>query len=385
MLTKPTSRPTSEVPPPSHSDIRLLCRVLAREAEKPPPVVGDFKDLVAIAEYERVLPALHDAMSGRGTDIPKMWRAPLAVRQEMNRQRNRMIRNSLLELGAEAGKQGIDLIVLKGAAWVLEDTVGCAAWRAMTDLDLLVDGAHFPAMPGLLRQLGYERTTDAERFRVNFHHAPYRRRGSDLYVEVHRHLGWRHNLLPPEIVRADARPVAAGLALPPPWCRAFHTIIHWQIQDAGLQRRSICLKDMIDLARFMGRDDVDWVRLAAHARAVGVIEACEAAVALTSALLGGPVPREIEIGDLGAKHVAQALAWRGSPIRTWWATQIWRAGTLWHCEKVAYRASMRGRSAPIVHTMLWASRLARLPVLAVRATGIAAKGLVLSLRERRRV
>jgi hypothetical protein len=53
---------------------------------------------------------------------------------------------------------------------------------------------------------------------------------------------------------------------------------------------------------------------------------------------------------------------------------MWRAGTLWRCEKIAYRLAMRGSPAPLTRIAVWTARVVRLPILAVRALVILARG-----------
>lgn len=339
-----------------------------------------FAAIIAVAECEGVLPALHRAMTDRFDNAARLWRVILAKTYRENERRNAQIHGALLELGKTAAAADLRLAALKGAAWVIENETDHAAWRWMIDFDVLVDAEHFDRMPLLLGRLGYEPASISERYRNNFHLPPFWRPNTGLSVEVHRHLGWRHRLLAPEIVFASARPIAPGLLLPAPWCRAFHAMIHWQIQDFGLSRRTVRLKDVVETARFLARDDVEWGRLVAHAHRVDSVEACEAAVALAAELLGAPVPRELTPRKMARRHVARALARRASPVRTWLATEVWRAGTLWRCEKIAYRLAICGTPAGEIRFAVWAARVFRFPILAVRAVGILARGVRLFVR-----
>jgi hypothetical protein len=336
-----------------------------------PDVIGE---IIRVADRERVLPALHPAMTGRFEDAARFWRAIVAKAYRENRERNACLRSALLEVGEAAAAAGLRLAVLKGAAWILEDEADNAAWRWMIDFDVLVEVEAFDRMPALLSRLGYEPASDSKRYRNNFHLAPYLRPNLATTVEVHRHLGWRHQLLAPEIVFGGARSAAPGLLLPAPWCRAFHAIVHWMVQDLGLSRSMVRLKDLVEIARFLARDDVDWEEVAAHACAVGSRETCEAAVALAAELLGAPVPNALTPGRLARRHVAYALAVRASPPRTWLATELWRAGTLWRCEKIAYRLALRGARPASVRLAVWMARVVRLPILAVRLVGILVRG-----------
>ena len=327
-----------------------------------------------MAECERVLPALHEAIAAHHAGgVGKAHRAVLATRHEANRRRNAALLQVLRELGEAGAAAGLRFVALKGAGWLVEDPAGCAPWRQMIDLDVLVDPEHFDAVPRLLEEMGYSPASKSKRFEHNFHLAPHRHPSVPALLEVHRHVGWRHHLLPSETLLAGARPMAGGLLLPAPWTRAFHAIIHWQIQDYGGSRGTLPLKELVEVARFLARTDADWATLSAHAARVGALEACEAAIAAAAVLLNAPVPREIGPGTAARRWVARSMTRRGSPLSTWVATQLWRAGTLWWCEKVAYRCALRGIRPSIIVLAVWGARVVRLPLLAVRAAGIAAR------------
>jgi hypothetical protein len=342
-----------------------------------------FAEMQAIAESERVLPALYDALALQyGAGVAKPIRAVCAVEKETNRRRNSEIRSALTELGEQAAAEGFAFAGLKGAAWILEDAGSAAAWRSMLDMDVLVAADRFDAIPAFLQRLGYIRLSNSARYDLNFHHAPHARLNGPAMLEVHRHLGWQHRLLSPDVIFEHARFVSKGLLLPAPWCRAFHAIIHWQLQDFGGARASMRLKDVLEVSRFLRRSDVDWGALAQHARAVGAMRACEAAIALAATLLAAPIPSEIPLGAYGRRHVALALARKASPWRTWFAREKWRAGTLWRCEKLAYRYAIKGAGPATIHAAVWAGRLVRLPYLCGRAIGIAACAVGMLVNER---
>jgi hypothetical protein len=348
---------------------------------------GIFRHMQALAENERVLPALYDALAVHyGATVAKPIRAVCAVQKETNRRRNLEIRNALLELGEAAAADGFSFAALKGAAWIIEDEQGAAAWRTMLDMDVLVETHRFDAIPPFLQRLGYIRLSNSRRYDMNFHHAPYARLNGPTTVEVHRHLGWQHRLLAPELLFENARVIANGVLLPAPWCRAFHAVVHWQLQDFGGARATVGLKDVLEVARFLARPDVDWARIAQHARSVGAMRACEAAVALAGELLGARCPPEIPVGPFGRRHVALALARKNSQWRSWLAREKWRAGTLWRCEKLAYRHAIKGAAPARIRAAVWTGRLLRLPHLCVRTIGIAARaaGMLLSERSQRK-
>jgi hypothetical protein len=368
---------------------RLLCAVLTnqgvgcldQEGLRNPAAMAA---LIKLAQDERVGPALHEVVAAHPDwEIAASARAMLAQRWQQNVQRNVLMRGMLLELAEAGAAAGLEFLALKGAAWFTEDAIGAAGWRSILDIDVLVDQRHFEAVPALLQRLGYQRASESRRFHVNFHHAPYGRPGTDVTIEVHRHLGWRHHLLSPEIVFASAKYAAPGLLLPAPWCRALHAIIHWQIQDCGLSRCTTPVKEILEVARFLARPDVDWTSVLAHAGVAGASKACTAAIVLASELLAAPLPQRFALGSDASKHIRRSLARRSSPISTWLATEMWRAGTLWRCEKIAYRRFLCGAKPPTIAAAVWLGRAARLPYLTARGLTIAARYVDLRIRQRR--
>jgi KDO2-lipid IV(A) lauroyltransferase len=355
-----------------------LCRLLSRGIPQS-ETIDIFADpqaaaaLLKLAHGERVAFALHETPAA--TALPREARMLLAIQYESNRRRNETFRKILLDLGDAGAALNIQFAPLKGGAWLVESGHDGAPWRWMIDLDVLVHPDHFDSMPRFMERLGYSKASDAKRFQRNFHHAPYVHPKVPVTLEVHRHIGWHHEILPPEMVMANARPIARGLVLPAPWVRAFHGMIHWQIQDHGRSRGTLPLKDIVDLARFLDRCDVDWPTLAARASAADVMEECQTAIASAAALLNAAVPCEITPGLAARAWVARARARRASALRTYYATEFWRAGTLWRCEKVAYRSALRGTDKRIIRLTIWAARVVRLPLLAVRALGIVGRGL----------
>jgi hypothetical protein len=340
--------------------------------------------MTTLADAEKVRPAFDDALAVRhGAHVAKAIRTVCAVRGESNRQRNLAIRQAVLKLGAAGAAGGFTFAVLKGAAWVLEDGERAAPWRWMIDIDLLVDQQRFETMPEFLRRLGYVQISDNPRYEINFHLAPFAEPDGVVSLEIHRHLGWRHDLLRPQVVFHSAQAVAPGLVIPAPWCRAYHALSHWQVHDLGMTRATVPLKEMVEVDRFLRRTDVDWATLAAHARANGTIRACEAAIALTATLLGAAAPADFPLTKFGQRHVARSLTRKMSPWRTFIAREKWRAGTLWRCEKIAYRSAIRGASPATITAAVWSGRLLRLPVFLARTAAIYARTFRMLLNEQR--
>jgi hypothetical protein len=361
--------------------LELLCDLLSgKDLPSLGTALGDpeaIGPVLQFAEQERILPALAQRAAGSPA-LSKSTRAVLATHYEANRRRNAAFRGVLLELGEAAAAARIDLIALKGATWLLEDTDGSAAWRQMVDIDVLVPREQFAAMSALLERMNYSNVS--RRKDGNFHHSFYHP-ATPVLVELHKDPGWQPHLLPNDVLFASSREIVTGIRVPEPWMRVFHAIIHWQIQDQAYSRRMLPLKEPFELACFLRRSDVDWPSLAAHAARVGMTRECEAALASASILLGADLPVPFTVTPEARRWIAAAVARRSSPFQTWLATELWRTGTLWRCEKVRYRCAVHGSKPWATALVLGSARLGRLPLIAARLAGILIKLLRGRFRE----
>jgi len=358
---------------------RLLCEILASAAPKPEirEALHDLKAVDAVirsAAREQLLPALHEAVVRHfSAEISKLDRMVLAVAHENNRRRNRMIRDLLVEIGLAAQHRGFDLIALKGGHWILEDTEGFAPWRWMLDVDILVEPENYDQMPELLAGLGYAPASPRpqlfrqRRERGHYHLPPHTRSGLPTFIEVHRHAGWRPDLMPTELMFAQRRVVAPGLAVAQPWCAAGHAIVHWLIQHDALRRREGPLRAVFDVARHLERSDIDFDQLIWHAERVGMRPEIDVAVAFTIELFGVQAPAGLTPSKAACRHVARCLAARHSPKRAWIARE--RAGVLamWDCKRSMYRCYLRNYGPVRTLATLWSNRLIRAPLMIVRA------------------
>jgi Uncharacterised nucleotidyltransferase len=326
--------------------------------------------VMRVAMQEHLLPALNQAVARNfPADIPKAQRAILAIGYAANGRRNRLIRDLLIELGSAAHRRGIELVALKGSHWLLEDTEALAGWRWMLDIDVLVEPANYDRMPAVLADLGWAATADRDRFfgrrraDSHYHLPPYTRGSLPVFIEVHRHIGWRPNLLATELIFAQRRAVAPGLAVAEPWHAAFHSLMHWQIQHGGLRRLQAPLRNVFELVRYLERDDVDLDRLAAHAERVELRRELDAALAFAVELFGVRLPAALAPNAAARRHVARCLAIRGSPALAWIAAERGRILAMWDCKRAMYRSFLQGAGPARTAAALWVRRLIRLPLM----------------------
>jgi Uncharacterised nucleotidyltransferase len=349
--------------------------------------------LVAFAQKERVLPALHEAVSAHwAKHFSRAERIVLATRHEENRRQNRNLRDALIEIGANAGERGFDVTVLKGAAWILGDARGLAAWRTMIDADVLVAQEHFEAMPELLLKLGYapvhqRRLIGRRKNHDHFHLVPYTNRARAVTVEVHRTIGFRPDLLPNSIAFSGPSIQHAGLRLPPPWYAALHAMIHWQVQNDAYRRRGSGIREIIETARHLQRSDVDWNSLAEHARRCGVLRECSAAVAFAQQLLGERAPSVLQASEESRSHVRRSLLVQQSPSRARILREKARNTRLWRGDRTLYKLSRRGIGQRKAAFVIGLYRASLMPLISARWVALSAAEAAIALygrvRERR--
>jgi hypothetical protein len=351
----------------------LLCRVLSENPSIRASAVAVLSEenlraaVIALARTERILPALHAAISHFPDGVPRSDRIPLAIAYEANRRRNQQIRNAVIELAAEADRHSIEIVVLKGARWAMEDSVNFAAWRSMLDLDVLVRPGDYEAMPGILAQLGYRSTRrernflGQRRFTGHYHLPAHRRADQPFTVEIHRHIGFQPALLPTERIFDSSRLVGPGLRLPSPADAALHAIIHWRIHHFGTQFGFHRVTDGIDIARFLHRDDVKWDVLPGHAGSTGIRPELDAALGTVSELFLAPLPPGVQLSQQARNYVSKALRPRESRLLAWKAKQHQRIERLWHDHRFLYRMQLREAGPAVTRLGLWGLRIRRLP------------------------
>lgn len=177
--------------------------------------------------------------------------APLALRQLLSDATARAVRQALAvpdqmaELAGAARELGIRVLVLKGAARLLDGAVPGA--RSMSDIDVLTSPSDAGRLHEFLRQrLGYESMAASPE-----HHLPTLIRAGALPVEVHIQLGPRPTNLDTRIWR-DVRPaIGCDLLLPSPTAMLLHVLEHAALVHWAVRYR---LRDLLDVAETWNGD-----------------------------------------------------------------------------------------------------------------------------------
>jgi hypothetical protein len=277
-----------------------------------------------------------------------------------NAARNRTIRDVAVALGRDADAVDLTFIPLKGAGWLFDGSESDdASWRYMLDLDLLAVPDADRAF-ALMRAAGWTEN-DGVLTKLDPSHAycrSFARPGRGFQVEVHRDPGFHPTLLGADQLWEQATPVAPGLAVPAPWHRACHAIIHWQMQDGG----EGLIRQAAEVARFASRPDVDWPAVLRHARAAGFEPAVMRGLALARELLCAPVPAGVALS-------AETIAWARAAARPRSAEAahvagVWSfVGAIWRSDDLRYVAGREKWPAWRRHLAMTFWRAFRMPNL----------------------
>jgi hypothetical protein len=265
----------------------------------------DWDELIPAAAADLMLPGLYRRLSRLkeiGVEIPPDTADFLAAVEEMNRERNERILDEAVEIAGMLNAIGIEPVMLKGAAYLVEEVYPGPGCRYLCDLDLLIPASQAQAAIEVLAREGYRGDTSdgMARFR---HHYPQLQRPGGAPVELHHSLGHgvSRRLLSGEEVLRDSRLIewrGVWVRIPSPEHLVTHLILHSQIHHAYSERIWPPLRAMRDLAmlsrRFASR--LDWAAVRERFRAQGEEHTLLLHLLQVNQTLGMPLPFVIRPG-----------------------------------------------------------------------------------------
>jgi hypothetical protein len=144
----------------------------------------DWALVLDAAERHRLAPVVLEGMRALGKDLPPVSEGFVARLENI---RNLELAKAIVrlhhvdELGAVAFREGVDLYLLKGAAFATT-LYRDPGLRPMSDIDVLVSGSCFDTWSRELERLGYSLVDGSD------HANCYRRHATGVLVELHRDL-----------------------------------------------------------------------------------------------------------------------------------------------------------------------------------------------------
>ena len=234
---------------------------------------AEVETLVTLAGHHLATPALALALRGNSS-VPGPVSDYLEAALFLNRERNEQMLDGL-EIAARALLAcGITPVLLKGSASLVDGLYPDLGMRILGDLDLLVPAADAETASKALADAGFDEFDRGSARPVPFtvpHHLPMQsHRSTGVGVELH------HTVMPPPFARMlDAQHVLQSahsitfrgmvLAQPSPTHRVLHNVAHDQLADAAYARRTISLRQLLDLTMIVRRhrEAIDWEELSA--------------------------------------------------------------------------------------------------------------------------
>jgi hypothetical protein len=266
-------------------------------------VEGDWDALIPAAASELMLPGLYRRLQEIGVKVPTDTSDFLATVEDLNRERNERILDEAVEIARMLNGIGIEPVLLKGAAYLVDEVYPGPGCRYLCDLDLLIPACQSQAAIYSLEREGYRADTRDGMARFRHHYPQLQRPSASAPVELHHSLGHgvSRRLLSGEEVVRDSRLIewrGVLVRVPSPEHLVTHLILHSQIHHAYSERIWPPLRAMQDLVmlnlRFASR--LDWAAVRERFRAQGQEHTLLLHLLQVNQTLGMPMPFAIGPG-----------------------------------------------------------------------------------------
>jgi hypothetical protein len=324
----------------------------------------DWIQVIDIANRHAVAPAFWLGLKRKAltASLPADLRHYLEMLYDLNRRRNRLIREQALEASLHLERQGLNPVLMKGAIWLLEEDTDDGQFM-MADVDILVAENDLAAGAKALRSLGY-RLLDSPA--PHAHGWTFYRPTSLVTIDLHRHVGPQRHILTPEAARNAAIPIADkhGLLLGlSPTHRALLLLMTFGIFERHYRNGDIAFKGLQDLATLCHRHGgrIDWSTIAEAAELYRFGASARAFLHLAHRLLAVPVPASLRESRMSRRYLRRCL-WQLAMPSFNRAVQAWTY-TTWPFDhfRMDYRygCGLRGPSLHLARMRHAAGILAR--------------------------
>jgi hypothetical protein len=255
-----------------------------------------WKLLVEASSYHFVTPALAWCLRdriGMPGEIAGFFEAALTL----NGRRNARLTEALGRIVAALNVIGIEPVLLKGAARLVEGIYPAQGLRFLGDLDLLIPADRSAAAADALRAIGFEEDPDIIS-NAEHHHLPLlRERDSGACVELHTALAVPSHdaIIPSDWFWQGTRAVTwrdLRVRLPDATRSVAHNIVHDQLNHQNYRAGRIELRQLLDLAMLRARHEamIDWLELDRRFCGAGQGPLLATYLEFASALFGQPAP-----------------------------------------------------------------------------------------------
>lgn len=289
-----------------------------------PAASTNWEAVIALANHSLLTPSLFTSLeqAGHSAELPEDVREYLEFIRDSSRERNRRLREQLLEAVAVFNSHGVTPLLLKGAISFFLATPDRIPSRMTSDLDIAVDAGEEAAAQACLDELGYTQVLGVR---------GTARPGDVGILELRLSQPAGH--APPELVERNGLKVK----IPSVQSRAQHWIIHDLIKEGDYWRGRIDLRHLYDLAQMSESHSVDWAAMRASTADRSTRNALDAQLLALQRFFGVEIPEET-----GRSTLARFHHWRrvftsthpvlGAPLRlagnlAWGIMRMVRPGT----------------------------------------------------------
>ena len=248
--------------------LQVLRAALLGQRADPELSPPEWQQLLNIAETHKVLPLVFEAVCA----CPSLQKAAPAFLQSVRRQAKQQVvlqtlrTDEFLALNRKLRAAGVTPVVVKGL--VCRSLYPRPDHRPSADEDILIPAEQFEKAHQIMLEFGMRTTEDTQ----NAYEVPYRKEGSPLYIELHKHL------FPPEsMAYGDLNRFFEGvfdracmdeeLCTMAPTDHLFYLICHAfkHFLHSGFGIRQVC--DIALYANHFG-SRIDWEALLSNCRAI---------------------------------------------------------------------------------------------------------------------
>ena len=221
-----------------------------------------------LADRSLVTPAVWSALedSSLTISLPLSFREYFRTFFEWSLARNKAIQKELGRVVSALNDRSIIPVLLKGSAYISDQTYPNIGARALGDLDLLVAADQIGDAVEVVQSLGYA-FAGPPGFGYDDHHhvEPLKNPTCQAYVEIHRQalIGSLSGILPAHRIISDSRILessGAKFAVPSPTHSVMISILHSQIVNRCNATARVDIRRLMDLAQLNRRyrGSIEW-------------------------------------------------------------------------------------------------------------------------------
>ena len=254
--------------------------------------------IIEVASFHYVTTAIGGCLS-TDTDVPPDVRNYFESAVALNMQRNEQMLSGLARVANLLNAIGIEPLLLKGAAYLVEGIYSDPALRILGDVDILIPASRSTEVVAALQAAGFGAKSSDVFLPPSHHHLPMlhdpeTHMGVELHTDV---ISWSaDHVISTAWFCERTRPALfrnQRVQLPEPTRNAGHTIFHSEILHGLYGLNKIQLRHLLDLALIRARHQraIDWGELDHRFSAAGFGEVLATYLHFSDELLGQSAPK----------------------------------------------------------------------------------------------